>query len=144
MHLVCPSCSATNRVPEARLHDNPVCGKCGSALMPTHPVSLNDASFAAYITKTELPVVVDFWADWCGPCKMMAPQFDAAARHLPDVRFVKVDTEANPNTSARFGIRSIPTQILFHQGREVTRMSGAMSESGIINWIQGNLGRGTS
>lgn len=144
MHLVCPACSATNRVPDARLRDNPVCGKCGNALMPSHPVNLDDASFPAYVAKTELPVVVDFWADWCGPCKMMTPQFEAAARKLPDVRFVKVDTEASPNASARYGIRSIPTQILFQQGREVARMSGAMREPEIVNWVQSHIRRGSS
>jgi thioredoxin 2 len=136
MNLVCPACVATNRVPNERLHDNPVCGKCGVALMAGEPVSLDDAALPPFLTKTELPVLVDFWADWCGPCKMMAPQFAAAARQLPDVRFVKVDTEACRSAAIRYAIRSIPTQILFKEGREIDRLSGALPAGEIIAWVR--------
>jgi thioredoxin 2 len=135
MHLVCPACGTTNRVPDAKLHDQPVCGKCGAALMGTAPVSLDDTTLAKFLEKTELPVVVDFWADWCGPCKMMAPHFETAASRIPDVRFVKVDSDAAPQSSARYGIRSIPTLILFKNGNEVARQSGAMPANELANWI---------
>ncbi len=136
MQLVCPACSAKNRVPDERLRDAPSCGKCGTPLMALAPVSLNDANFTRFIEGTDLPVVVDFWADWCGPCKTMVPQFSSAAARLPNVRFAKVDTEASPQTSARYRIRSIPTMVLFRHGQEVARIAGAMSAAGIEQWLQ--------
>lgn len=136
MHLVCPHCGAKNRVAPEKLAHELACGRCGTDLMPTEPVALSDAALPGYLAGTELPVVVDFWAAWCGPCKAMAPQFAAAARSLPEVRFVKVDTDAAPQASARYQIRSIPTVVLFHQGREVARRSGAISASELQRWIE--------
>jgi thioredoxin 2 len=136
MQLVCPSCAAKNRVPDARLYDGPVCGCCGHALMDAKPVALDEQSFDRFIQGTELPVLVDCWADWCGPCKAMAPQFEAAAAKLADVRFVKLDTEAAPNLSARLGIRSIPTMVLFQGGKEIARQSGAMPAATIVDWVR--------
>jgi thioredoxin 2 len=135
MQLVCPDCLTKNRVPDKRLSEHPVYGKCGQELMHAEPLNLNDDSFASYVEGTELPVVVDFWADWCGPCKAMGPQFAAAAKQLTQFRFAKVDTEAAPKTSVRYRIKSIPTMALFKNGVEIARISGAMSTSDIVRWV---------
>ena len=139
MHLVCPACATTNRIADERLGDEPVCGRCGVALMSATPVNLGDEVVARFIAHTELPVVVDFWAEWCGPCKSMAPNFAAAARQMPRVRFAKIDSDAAPQASARYQIRSIPTLILFRGGNEVARLSGAIPASQLMAWIEQHL-----
>lgn len=136
MQLVCPSCATRNRVPDDRLSDQPVCGRCGAVLMPAEPISLGDDTLPAYLAGSRLPVVVDFWAEWCGPCKVMAPQFVAAAKELPQVRFVKVDTEASPKVSVRHRIRSIPTLVLFRDGEEVARRMGAVPARELLGWLR--------
>lgn len=141
MHIVCPSCGTTNRVPEARLREQPVCGHCGAPVLPAAPVALTDESLPHYLAKTELPVLVDFWADWCGPCKMFAPHFAQAAAQRPDVRFVKVDSDASPKASMRHRIRSIPTIVLFQGDREIARQSGAMAAPQLLAWVDAALAR---
>ena len=139
MQLVCPACATKNRVPDERLSDAPQCGRCGGELLAPEPFALDDTSFDGFVSGTDLPVLVDFWAEWCGPCRVMAPQFEQAARERADVRFAKVDTDASPKTSVRHRIRSIPTLALFHRGQEVARRSGAMSARDLLQWVDRGL-----
>ncbi|HYN59092.1 MAG TPA: thioredoxin TrxC [Rubrivivax sp.] len=137
-HVACAHCGAANRVPVARLGDDPVCGRCGAALLDGHPIELNDANFDKFVAGSALPVVVDFWAPWCGPCRQMAPQFEQAAGSLKgQALLVKLNSDDNPRTSARFGIRSIPTLLKLQRGDEVARVAGARPAAQIVQFARG-------
>jgi thioredoxin 2 len=137
----CGNCGTANRVPRERLGDEPKCGKCQAPLLQGKPVELDPARFDSFLSRNSLPVVVDFWAEWCGPCKAMAPAFErVAGEHKTRARFAKLDTERAQPVAARFGIRAIPTLILFRDGREAARVSGAMDARSLSGWLARELG----
>ena len=140
LHVTCPGCDTTNRVPRARLAAGGKCGKCGEPLFAGRPLPLDGQRFQRHAEASDLPLLVDFWAAWCAPCRMMAPIFEQAATQLePQVRLAKVDTESDPELAARFAIRSIPSLVLLHRGHEIARTSGAVPLPQLLAWTRQHL-----
>lgn len=139
MIIVCPSCLAKNRVPDEKIASQPACGQCHQSLIPLAPIELNEQNFSQFVSHSELPILVDLWADWCGPCKMMAPHFAEVAKHYPNVIFAKIDTEANPRLSAAFNVRSIPSLVLMNKTTELARISGALRANQLKEWLEQQL-----
>jgi len=139
-HIVCPACQGINAVAEGKLADKPLCGKCQSLLFLGKPLNVNEAGFNRFISKSHLPIVVDFWAPWCGPCKTMGPVFEQAAAQLePNVRLLKVNTETEQSLGAQLKIQSIPTLAIYKNGKEAVRQPGAMPLGDLIRWVQSHL-----
>jgi thioredoxin 2 len=137
VQIVCPHCDATNRVPLARLREGAKCGRCKKLLFEGRPLELNRANFQKHLNQNQIPIVGDFWAPWCGPCRMMAPVFTQAARQLePEVRLAKLNTEEEQEIAGGLGIRSIPTLIMFKNGHEVVRHSGVMQLPQLVSWVR--------
>lgn len=143
MIIVCPSCLAKNRVPEQQLQANPACGQCKESLIRLAPITLNENNFSQIIQNSDLPILIDLWAEWCNPCKMMAPHFEAVAKDYPNVIFGKIDTENNPRLSQAFNIRSIPTLVLMNKTTEVARVSGALRSQQLKQWLDQQLAANT-
>ncbi|MEB3754295.1 thioredoxin TrxC [Acinetobacter sp. MD2(2019)] len=139
MIVVCPSCSAKNRVPEEKLAASPQCGQCHAALLPAEPIELNEQNFSHFIRNSDLPIFIDLWADWCGPCKMMAPHFAQVAAQNPQVIFAKINTETSPQLSQAFHVRSIPTLVLMNKTNEIARISGALRSAELQQWLDQHL-----
>ncbi|MEN8180556.1 MAG: thioredoxin TrxC [Pseudomonadota bacterium] len=141
LHIVCPHCDGINRVPVSRMGEGAKCGKCRQNLFSGEPLALNANRFNRHAQKSDIPILIDFWAPWCAPCRMMAPAFEQAAKQLePHVRLVKVNTEEEQQLGAQYGIRSIPTLMLMRNGREIARQPGAMDAGGIVSWTRQQLG----
>jgi thioredoxin 2 len=139
-HIVCPHCSAINRIPGDRSAATAQCGTCKAKLFGDEPIGVNTATFDRHTAKNDIPVLVDVWAPWCGPCRSMAPQFARAAQQLePDFRLLKVNADEQPEISARYNIRSIPTMLLFKNGRLAAQTAGAMDAERIATWARTNL-----
>lgn len=137
LEIVCPHCSKVNRVPAEKLGAGPICGNCKRDIFTAHPAESSAEQFMQHVTRNHIPVLVDFWAPWCGPCLMMASAFEQAAQQLePSIRLLKVNTENAPDVAARYGIRSIPTMVMFRNNKEVARQAGAMNAAGIVSWAK--------
>jgi thioredoxin 2 len=140
IQIICPSCNTKNRLPKSKLNDKPICGKCGKSVLSISPIVASDQNFKRYVTDNGLPVVVDFWAPWCGPCKQFAPIYEQVSAEMStQACFVKLNTESNQTTAGGYNIRSIPTLMIFYQGKEIARMSGALPKAQLKQWLLQNL-----